>query len=93
MATNDLKFTQGITNSCRSVTGLTPMSSVWSAPPHRRDSIQSADYFVDNFFLILRVSRTKIENLKCQIGGDIILLSFRKIVTSLIQILNILGKN
>ena len=89
MATNDFKFTQGITNSCRSVTGLTPMSTVWSAPPHRRDSIHIAD----NFFLILRVSRTKIENLKCQIGGDIILLSFRKIVTSLVQILKILGKN
>ena len=39
------------------------------------------------------VSRTKIENLKWQIGGDIIPLTFEKFVTSLSQKLKILREN
>ena len=58
---------------------------------HRRDSIQGTNY-IANYFLNLRVSRTKIENLKWQIGGDIIPLTFGKFVTSLVQKLKILGK-
>ena len=40
-----------------------------------------------------RVSRTKIENLKWRISGDIIQLSFRKFVTSQVQKLKILRDN
>ena len=39
-----------------------------------------------------RASRAKIENLKWQIGGDIIPLTFRKFVTLLVQQLKILGE-
>ena len=59
---------------------------------HRHDSIQGTDYIVNYFFLNLRVSRAKIENLKWQFGGDIIPLTFRKFVTLLVQKLKILGK-
>ena len=52
---------------------------------HRRDLIQGTDYIANYFFLNLRVSRTKIENLKQPIGGDIILLTFKKFVSSLVQ--------
>ena len=63
-------------------------------PQHRRDSIQGTDYIANYFFLNLRVSRAKIENLKGQIGGDIIPLTFWKIyVTLLVQKFKILGKN
>ena len=48
---------------------------------HRRDSIQGTDYIANYFFLNLRVSWTKNENLKWQIGGNIIPLTFRKFVT------------
>ena len=47
-------------------------------PQHRRDSIQGTDYIGNYFFLNLRVSRAKIENLKGQISGDIIRLTFGK---------------
>ena len=43
------------------------------------------------FFLNLRVSRTKIENLKRQSGRDFNKVIFRKFVTSLVQKLKILG--
>ena len=39
---------------------------------HRCDSIQGTDYIANSFFLNLRVSRTNIENLRWQFGGDII---------------------
>ena len=59
---------------------------------HRRDSIQGTDYIATYFFLNLKVSRAKIENLKLWIGGDIISLTFGKIVTLLVQKLKTLGK-
>ena len=39
---------------------------------HRCDSIQGTDYIANPFFVNLRVSKTKIENLRWQVGGDII---------------------
>ena len=66
---------------------MSGLQVVW----HRCDSIQGTDYIANYFFLNLRVSRTKIYNLKRQIGGDIIPLTFRKFVTSLVQKLKILG--
>ena len=59
---------------------------------HRRDSIQGTDYIANYFVLNLRVSRTTIENLRCRFGGDIILLTFGKFVTLLVQKLKILGR-
>ena len=61
-------------------------------PSHRRDSIQGTDYIATYFFLNLRISRAKIENLKWWIGGDIIPLTFGKFVTLLVQKLKMLGK-
>ena len=58
----------------------------------RRDSIQGTDYIANYFVLNLRVSRTTIENLRCQFGGDIIPLTFGKFVTLLVQKLKILGR-
>ena len=51
---------------------------------HRRDSIQGTDYIANPFFLNLKVSRTTIENLSWQFGGDIIRVTFRKSVTLLV---------
>ena len=59
---------------------------------HRRDSIHGTDYIANYFFLNLRVSKAKIENLKWWISGDIIPPTFRKFVTFLVQKLKILGK-
>ena len=59
---------------------------------HRCDSIQGTDYIATYFFLNLRISRAKIENLKWRIGGDIIPLTFGKFVTLLVQKLKMLGK-
>ena len=53
-------------------------------PEHRRDSIQGTDYIANPFFLNLKVSRTTIENLRWQFGGDIIQVTFGKSVTSLV---------
>ena len=60
---------------------------------HRRDSIQGTDYVANYFFLNVKVSRAKIENLKWKIGGDIILLTVRKFVILLVALkFKILGK-
>ena len=59
---------------------------------HGSDSIQGTDYIANYFFLNLRVSKAKIENLKWWIGGDIIPLTFEKFVTILVQKLKILGR-
>ena len=48
---------------------------------HSSDSIQGTDYIANNFFN-LKVSRTKIKNLKWKIGWNIIKLTFEKFVTS-----------
>ena len=53
-------------------------------------SIQGTNYIANYFLLTLRVSRTKIENLKRQTSGDIIPLTFRKFVTLLVQKLKII---
>ena len=48
----------------------------------RSDSIQGTDYIANDYrpsLLNLRVSRTKIENLKQQIGRDINCVTFRKL--------------
>ena len=52
---------------------------------HRRDSNQGSDYITNYFFLNLRVSREKIENLKWWFNGDIIPLTFGKFLTSLVE--------
>ena len=49
---------------------------------HRWDSSQGTDYIANDFFSNVRVSRTKIENLKWQIGKDIFLLTFGNVATS-----------
>ena len=59
---------------------------------HMSDSIQGTDYIATYFFLNLKVSRAKIENLKWRIGGDIIPLTFGKFVTLLVQKLKTLRK-
>ena len=59
---------------------------------HRRDSIQSADYIANYFFLNLRVSQAIIKNLKWRISGDNIPITFGKFATLLVQKLKILGK-
>ena len=56
-----------------------------SLDQHRRDSIQGTVYIVNPFFLNLKVSRAKIENLRWQFGGDIIWVTFRNSVTSLVR--------
>ena len=48
---------------------------------HRRDSIQGIDYIANPFFMNLKVS---IQNLRWQFSGDIIQVTFRKSVTSLV---------
>ena len=53
-------------------------------PIHKRDSIQGTDYIANPFFLNLKVSRTTIKNLRWQFSGDIIQVTFRKSVTSLV---------
>ena len=60
---------------------------------NRSGSNQGTDYIANDFFLNLRVFRTKIENLKWQIGRDIIPLSFWKFVTSKVKKLKILRGN
>ena len=52
---------------------------------HRCDSMWGTDYIAYPFFMNLKVSRTTIENLRWQFVGDIILVTFRKFVTSLVQ--------
>ena len=52
---------------------------------HRRDSIQGTDYIANPFFLNLKVLRTTVENLKWRFSGDIIQVTFRKSITSLVQ--------
>ena len=47
---------------------------------HRCDSIQGTDYVANPFFLNLRVSKTKIENLRWEVGEDIIQVTFGKLV-------------
>ena len=59
---------------------------------HRSNSIQGTDYITNNF-LNLRDFRTEIENLKWENRRDIIQVTFRKIVTLLVQKPKILGKN
>ena len=59
---------------------------------HMSDSIQGTDYIATYFFLNLKVSKAKIENLKLRIGGDIIPLTFGKFVTLLVQKLKTLRK-
>ena len=65
----------------------THISRTWSARsyPHMSDSIQGTDYIATYFFLNLKISRAKIENLKWQIGGDIIPLTFGTFVALLVQ--------
>ena len=48
-------------------------------------------YIYHPFFLNLRVSRAKFENLRWQVRGDIIQVTFEKSVTSLVQNSKILG--
>ena len=54
---------------------------------HRCDSIQGTDYIAHPFFLNLNFSGTTIENenLRWQVCRDIIRVTFRKFVTSLVQ--------
>ena len=52
---------------------------------HRRDSIQGTDYIANYFFLNLKVSRTKIVNVRWWFGGDIIPLTFGKFVATLVK--------
>ena len=56
------------------------------------DVLQSKVLTANYFFLNLKVSRMKIENLKQQISGDIILLTFGKFETLVVQKLKILGR-
>ena len=51
---------------------------------HRWDSIPGTDHIANPFSLNLRVSTTKIENLRLQFGGDIILVTFGNFVTLLV---------
>ena len=52
---------------------------------HRCDSIQGTDCIANSFFLNSRVSKTKIENVRWQVGSDIIQVTSRKFVTLLVQ--------
>ena len=49
---------------------------------HRCDWIQGTDYIANPFFLSLRITRTKIKNLRWEVFGDIIQVTFCKFVTS-----------
>ena len=52
---------------------------------HRSDSMWGSDYIAILFFLDQKVSRKTIENLRWQLGGEIIQITFRKSSTSLVQ--------
>ena len=54
---------------------------------HRCDftQVQDTDYIASPFFLNLKVSRTTIESLRWQFGGEIIQVTFGKFVTLLVQ--------
>ena len=52
---------------------------------HRSDSVWGTDYIANPFFLNWKVSRTTIKNLRWQLGGEIIQVTFRKSSTLLVQ--------
>ena len=52
---------------------------------HRSDSVWGTDYIANPFFLNKKVSRTTIKNLRWQLVGEIIEVTFRKSSTSLVQ--------
>ena len=52
---------------------------------HRSDSMWATDCIANPFFLNKKVSRTTIKNLRWQLGGEIIQVTFRKSSTSLVQ--------